>query len=266
MVALGNNAARLDEGQAQPLFWCGLIVIYAPIALRLLSVSAIREERIALALLLGGSLFMVKVLYSPTGFALHDELATWRQTSDLLQSGHPLSANPLVNGYAGFPGLELFTAALAQLAGLRIFLAGTIVIGLARVALMLGLFLFLERATRSSRAAGIGVAVYACNPSFLYFDSQFGYESLALVIAAALLLRHAEVERDRRARRRGWNATGLIAAMAILAATLAITHHMTSYAMVAFLALWAVMIAAQRPVSAPRTPGCVPLRAAGRRS
>jgi hypothetical protein len=254
MVALGNNAARLDEGQAQPLFWMGLIVIYAPIALRLFSVSASREERIALALLLGGSLYMVKVLYEPTGFALHDELGTWRQTADLIRSGQPLSDNPIVNGYAGFPGLELFTAALALLADLPIFLAGTIAIGLARVALMLGLFLFLERATRSSRAAGIGVALYACNPSFLYFDSQFGYESIALVIAAALLLVTLRWSAPA-SRGRGRNASGLIAAMAILAATLAITHHMTSYAMVAFLALWAVMIPLSGRSWRPAHPG-----------
>ena len=48
---------------------------------------------------------------------------------------------------------------------------------------MVALFLFLERAAGSARAAGIAIAVYACNPSFLYFDSQFGYESLALAIA-----------------------------------------------------------------------------------
>jgi hypothetical protein len=241
MVALGNNAARLDEGQAQPLFWIGLIAIYAPIALRLFSVSATREERIALALMLGGTLYLVKVIYEPTGFVLHDELATWRQAADLIRSGQPLSANPIVNGYAGFPGLELFTAALAQLADLRIFLAGTIVIGLARVALMLALFLFLERATRSSRAAGIGIALYVCNPSFLYFDSQFGYESIALVIAAVLLLVTMRWSGPA-SQGRSWNAGGLIAAMAILAATLTITHHMTSYAMIAFLALWALLI------------------------
>jgi hypothetical protein len=242
LVALGNNAARLDAGEAQPLFWTGLIVIYAPIALRLFSVSAKREERIALALILGGALYVVKVLYEPTGFALHDELGTWRQTSDLILGGQPLSVNPIVNGYAGFPGLELFTAALAQLGELRIFLSGTIIIGFARVALMLGLFLFLERAIRSSRAAGIGVALYACNPSFLYFDSQFGYESIALVIAAALLLA-AQRWSEPRSLGRNWNKAGLVVAMGILAATLAITHHMTSYAMTGFLALWALTIA-----------------------
>ncbi|HXR29789.1 MAG TPA: hypothetical protein VN752_01440, partial [Solirubrobacterales bacterium] len=31
MVAFGNNAARLDQGEAQVLFWGGLIVIYAPL-------------------------------------------------------------------------------------------------------------------------------------------------------------------------------------------------------------------------------------------
>jgi hypothetical protein len=241
MVAFGNNAARLGLPQAQPLFWGGLIVIYAPIALRLFSISASRNERIALAVLLGGALYVVKVLYEPTGFTLHDELATWRQTSDLIRTGQPFTANPLVTGYAGFPGIELIASAISQLGALRIFVSGTIAIGLARLVLMLALFLFLERATTSSRAAGVGVALYACNPSFLYFDSQFGYESLALVIAAALLLATLRwsTATGRAANR---NRPGLIAAMALLAATLAITHHMTSYAMTLFLLLWTVLI------------------------
>jgi hypothetical protein len=260
MVALGDNAARLDLGEAQPLFWSGLIVIYAPIALRLLSRSASREERIALALLLGGALYVVKVVYEPTSFTLHDELATWRQTSDLIRDGKPLTENPLVTGYAGFPGLELFTAALSHLAGVKIFLSGTIVIGLARLALMLALFVFLERATRSPRAAGVGVAIYACNPSFLYFDSQFGYESLALVIAAGLLLATLSWS-DPESRKRAGNAKGLVAAMALIAATLAVTHHLTAYAMVGFLVLWTLTIAfgeagasgGEEPINRPPT-------------
>ena len=48
MVALGNNGARESTGGAQPLFWAGLVAIYAPISFRLLSASASRAERIAL--------------------------------------------------------------------------------------------------------------------------------------------------------------------------------------------------------------------------
>jgi hypothetical protein len=242
LVALGNNAARESAGSAQPLFWGGLVLIYAPIAFRLLSVSASRAERISLAVILGASFFLVKVLYSPTGAIPYDELAAWRQTHDLLQTGHAFSSNPLALGYPGFPGLETVTAAVAQLADLSIFHAGLVVIGLARVTLMLALFLFLERVTRSPRAAGIGVAVYACNPSFLYFDSQFGHESLALLIGAALLLVAVRWS-DPNQPGRPPAVPGLVGAMAVLACTLTITHHMTSYALLIFFVAWAALTA-----------------------
>lgn len=238
MVALGNNAAREGLDSAQLLFWAGLAVIYAPIAFRLLSTSASRAERIALVLTLGLSLFAVKVLYSPTSPTPFDELATWRQTYDLIHSGHFFSFNPLVEGYAGFPGLETFTATVSQLAGLSIFHAGQVAIGAARATLMLALFLFLERVTRSSRAAGIGVALYTANPSFIYFDAELGHESLGLPIAAAFLLVVLRwCDRDRLENSTG-PAWAMVVAMAILASTLAVTHHMSSYAMAAFLILW----------------------------
>jgi hypothetical protein len=243
MVALGNNAAREASGTAQPLFWSGLIVIYTPIVFRLLSTSASRAERIALVLTLGLAFFVVKILYSPANPTPYDEFATWRQTYDLLHTGHFFSFNPLVEGYAGFPGLETMTATVSTLAGLSIFHAGLVVIGVARAISLLALFLFLEWVTRSSRAAGIGVAVYACNPSFLYFDSEIGHESLALLIGAALLLVALHwYERDRRERspRVG---SALVITMAVLAAALTITHHMTSYAVALLFLVWAILAA-----------------------
>lgn len=240
LVAFGDNAAREELASAEGLFWTGLSLIYGPIAFRLLSRSASRAERIALVLIMGSALFGVKLLHSPAGFDLHDELATWRQTSDLMNSGHYLTFNPLVEGYAGYPTLASVTAALAGLCHLSIFTAALIVIGIARATLMLALFLFLERITGSSRSAGIGVAIYACNPSFLYFDSQFGYESMALPIAAALLLVVLLWTGEGREGRRG-TTPELLAAIAVLAPTLTITHHMTSYAMLVFLLAWAAV-------------------------
>lgn len=240
LVALGNNTARSAGGLAEPLFWAGLFVIYAPIVWRLVSADAGRGERIALVILLSVSLFLVKVLYSPNEFVFYDELGWWRATHDLLTTGRPVSSNPLVITTPVFPGLDLLTGPVDQLARLSIFDAGTIVVGVARTAFMYALFLFFERATRSTRAAGIGVAVYAANPSFLYFNAQFAYESVALLIGVVLLLvaiRWSEghdVDANRGTR-------SLIAAMAILAATLTITHHMTSYAILVLLIAWAVL-------------------------
>jgi len=236
-IALGNNDAREAEGAGQVLFWAGLTTIYGPIAMRLLSTSASRAERLGLALLLGVATFLVKVLYSPTFYPPFDELATWRQTEELLRSGHLFASNPIAAGFPGFPGLETVTAAIAQLAGFNVFHSGVVVIGLARVGLVLALFLLLERVTGSARGAGIGVAIYACNPSFLYFDSQFGHESLALMLGAVALL--VVVIRSESPQLSARAAAGLLGATILLAAGLAATHHMTSYAISAFLLIWA---------------------------
>jgi hypothetical protein len=240
-VALGNNASREAEASAQPLFWGGLVLIYAPIAFRLLSTSASRAERLALVLTLGMAMFAVKLLYSPVKPTPYDELAVWRQTFDFVENGHLFSFNPLVEGYAGYPGLETITGTISNLAGLSIFQSGQLVIGVARGILMLALFLLLERVTGSARAAGIGAALYACNPSFLYFDAQIGHESLALVIAAALLLLAVRWNEPEPAEATSRAAPSLVIAMALLGGALTMIHHMTAYAVTIFLAVWAVL-------------------------
>lgn len=237
LIASANNGARLEHSGSEALFWVGLLTIYLPIVLRLFGRSASPPERMALVVLLGTALYLVKVVHSPAGFTLHDELASWRGVWDLLESGHLFSVNPLVGGYSVFPGMTAVTGALTQLSGLSIFVSALILIGVARVVLMVALFLILERAAGSARAAGIAIAVYACNPSILYFDSQFGYESLALAIAGAYLLivmRGAGLDR----RQRRVPSLDLLVALAVLTAGMVITHHLTTYAMIAFLALW----------------------------
>lgn len=239
LIAVANNEARDGAENADVLFWAGLSLIFFPIAFRLFSAGPTPAERLTLVVLLGLALYLVKVLHSPTGFTLHDELATWREVSDVLDSGRLLSDNPLVPGYGGYPGIEAVAAAIHDLTGLPIYEAGLILIGLARVGLIVALFLFFWRVTRSSRAAGIACAIYACNPSFLYFDSQFAYESLALVLAATLLLavlRWTELDA------RGPVAAGLLGAIAVIGSGLAVTHHMTSFALVGFLVIWTSLV------------------------
>lgn len=239
LIALGNNAAREGETAAEALFWGGLVLIYTPIAARLTARGASRAERISLVLVLTASLYVVKILAAPTGFLRFDELGTWRATDAVVESGRFFASNPLVVSTEGFPGLEAITAALAQLADISIFHAGLVVIGVAKVTLMLAIFLFLERVSGSARAAGLGAAVYACNPSFLYFDAQFAYESLALLLAATLLILAVRWAKPQDAASDLW----LVGGMALLALTLSITHHITSYGLLAFFVAWALLTA-----------------------
>jgi hypothetical protein len=238
-VAFADNAARHDGAGAQLLFWLGLALIYGPVAFRLLGRSPRRSERIALVLTLGLALFLVKVLRSPAEFVRFDEFGWWRATHEVLVTGHAFTGNQLNVSTAGYPALATLTAAVSQLSGLSIFLSGTLVIGIARVILLLALFLLLERLTGSPRAAGVGIAIYVCNSSFLYFDAQFAYESLALGLALAVLLvslRWSESDQ----RPPASLTTGVGAILLILTCGLTISHHLTSLFVVLLLALWTI--------------------------
>jgi hypothetical protein len=153
-----------------------------------------------------------------------------------------------------YPGLEAFTAMFASLSGLPIPIAGLLVIGFARALLIVGLFILFERAGGSSRTAGLAVLIYTANQSFLYFDAAFSYESLAIALAAVVLvaLTSRSIEAPSAAR-----ALNLVAMIAI--AAVVVTHHVTSYAMVGFLVLW---VGASFVLRRPSVDGAAPLAAA----
>jgi hypothetical protein len=231
IVALADDGARSGAGYADPLFWTGLAVMVAPAAARLFAKSPSRGERLGIVIAIGLAAYLVKVLHSPIQFTFHDELGHYRTTADILLSGHLFTHNPLVATYGTYPGIEILTAALHLLTGLSIFHAGLVVVGVGRVVLMIALFLLLEQATVSSRVAGMATCLYAANPNFVFFDSAFSYESLAIplaVLAALLIVRHST------GRERG---PGLLLGSLIMVLALVATHHVTAWALAIFLLL-----------------------------
>jgi hypothetical protein len=228
VLAVGDALSRATISSSQVPFWAGLLLIYIPITFRVASAKVGRNEGLALVLLLGLSLYLVKVFFAPFGFTFGDELAHEPNANIILhthQLFHPTSILPVT---AYYPGLESVTAALASLSGLTTFGAGLIVIGLGRVMTMLALYLLFERLSGSTRIAGIGAVVYAANANFVFFDAQFAYESLALPLLLAAL---ATVAEWRRATvRRNWSIVALLLTVAIV-----VTHHVTSYALAGFL-------------------------------
>lgn len=252
VMSLGFTGARLEGPWArwgEPLFWLGLLVIFVPVALRLLAVQVSRRERIGLAVVLGMALYLVKIASYPTMFALHDEFLHWRTADDIMRGGELFAANPLLPVSALYPGLETITAGLASVSGMSLFLAGTIILGAARLLFALALYLFFEQVGRSARIAGIATVLYMVNPKFIVFDAQFAYESLALPITALLLFLLV-----RRSRERGALRLGLTVAALPTLGLLVITHHLTSFAVVGFLLLWSVVALVARLVR-PRSVG-----------
>src|SRR6202011_4990581 len=123
----------------------------------------------------------------PTYISSYDAMLHSMTADTLLRTQHLFGVNSLLPVSPYYPGLEIVTNALSTISGLNIFQAGTLVIAVARLLMMLSLYMFYEQVTTSSRMAGIAVMIYMTNPHFLFFDAIFSYETLALPIMTFLL-------------------------------------------------------------------------------
>ena len=187
-IAYGFTQMRQTGADINLMLFLGLVLLFAPVVARLLLPTTTRNERIYLLCLLGISCYLIKVLTSPLYFSLFDEFLHMRTANDILSSKHLYSENSILPVSAYYPGLEIVTNALSSLSGLDTFYAGTIIIGVARLIMMIALFLLYEQLLRSHRAASIATIVYITNPHFLMFDAEFSYESLALPLTILILV------------------------------------------------------------------------------
>jgi hypothetical protein len=229
---LGGNGSRWGE----PAFWAGMGLLWIPPVVRLLGTEARRRERIALLLLLGMGMYVVKVLYSPLSFYGYDEFQHWRTAQDIVRSGKLFEPNPLLPVSPLYPGLEIATSAIVKLTGLSVFVSGTLVVGAARLTMIVALYLLFETALASSWLAGVATAVYFLNPQFLFFDSAYAYESLGLVLA--LLALYIVVRRSEG----HWPyAPGTTFLVILLLAATVVTHHVSSFVLAFALLLFAAI-------------------------
>lgn len=236
LAAIANDLARNRSELAPTLFWTSLLVLIVPCAARLSARAPSRHERIGVVVLVGIGLYLVKIFHSPLAFTFPDELQHWRTINNILDHGHLFSWNPILPISPLYPGLENATSALIALTGLPIFPAALVLVGAARLVLMLSLYLFFETITRSPRLASIGALLYIATPNFLFLLSLYAYQSLALPLTALILLAAAYRWQAENCDRAGLNLIVVLCAGAI-----ATTHHVTMFALLVFLILWAAL-------------------------
>lgn len=222
---------------AQAIFWVGIILLLLPGVIRVIMPDVRRSERLAILLIVGLALYLVKVLYSPVMFTYLDELQHWRTVQDILISHHLYGLNPILTVSAVYPGLEIVTDALISLTGLTIFQAGLLVIGVGRLIAVLALFLLFERISTSSHIAGIGTLLYMANPHFFLFDAQFAYESLALPLAMLTLYCAVRYARITGKGKLGFGLSVLGGMVAVI-----VTHHVTSFVLASIFLVWTFII------------------------
>lgn len=235
LVVAGHGAGRQGYDVAPLFFWSGVVLLIVPTSLRIAWPMVARGERLFLLFLLAEALFYYKAVYSPTSFINHDEFLHWIAADDLMTARRLFLSNPLLPIGPMYPALEILTTAIVNLTGLPLFVAGTLLLAVLRGTFIGALFLFFESITGSPRISAIACLAYMGCSTFVLFQSMFSYESLGIVLCMLAFAVEA-ASKDLVGRPR-LKALGLIA---LLLASLAVTHHLTA----AFTAIYFLALAA----------------------
>jgi O-antigen/teichoic acid export membrane protein len=228
--AFAAGGSRSDASWAVGLYWISLLTMFIPCAVLVISKASSDRDRIIVSMSLAMGILAARFALYPNLFAYHDELMHMN-TVRLIVDKHRLfienSALPVSTYY---PGLEVATAGIHDLTGLSTHVAGMMVLGLSRLIMTLSLIGIGQRITKSMRTGCIAALIYTTNPQYLWFNSQFSYQSLALPLTLAVLyIILTATNRSRRSTIVGASA----AAMGV-----AVSHHLTSVALLVALVVW----------------------------
>ena len=227
--------APRHPGVGQMLFFVATVVPFA-IFLTVLMVPRLGSLREITLAILGLYPALVYRMSSPIVLAGYDEHLHAQSLMNLLLGAGLFSPNPSLRVSPYYPGLELFTGVVIRLTGLPVVLAMSLVVLLCRLLLVLLIYHSALLVSPSRRGASLVVAFYAVSPEFYSFNSGFSYQTLALTLGLGgiFLLRRAQLADYAVARR-----LSLIASLVLIAC--AVTHHATSWMVLAFLIAWAAM-------------------------
>jgi hypothetical protein len=224
LLVAANRAAEWDTGRQFGFFWAGMLVFTLPAVYWLVRRGSGARLRVAVLTAYAGFTYLPKLLRTPDGPLYHDEFAHWRQARDILLDGRLFEQNPIVKVVGDFPGLHSMVASVSGLTGVSIWNAALLVLIVAHLLVVLGVFVLAEEIWHDARIAAVATIIYSLNSSFLFFDTQFGYESLAIpLLVWTLVALHRAMRGPAGRARLGWSALTVM----LSAATIA-THHLTA--------------------------------------
>jgi len=234
------------------VFWAGMLLALFPVAARMTAARMPRGSRIAALLLFGVITAVPKFLRNPAGPLYHDEYAHWREAVDVSLSGQLFQPNATIPIVEYFPGTSALTVTAHSFSGWSLWSAGLLVVLVMHVLGLYAVYLICETLLSSGQAGAVAALVYGINPSAMYFDTQYAYESVAVnfflwVLALTVLASSATSPRARRA----YTVAAIMAAAGCV-----VTHHLTTIFLILALAVVAAtalpykrLTRSQRPMS-----------------
>ncbi|MDN4174798.1 hypothetical protein QWY28_17685 [Nocardioides sp. SOB77] len=217
-------------------WYVGFVGLVAPYAVVLLGERLTGPQRLVAAVACSLLLYLSWFLTSPLLATRFDETLHVTTLVTLADGAGLFAQNSMLPVSPHYPGLELAAVAVHWVSGLPLVACQVVVVVLARVTLVVALFLLAATVTRSARVAGLVVLLYMASAQFYFFNAQFSYQTVAIAMLAAALLFLARACDP--AETRPWRP--MVAAQVCLAA-LAVTHHLTSWLTLGALWLLALL-------------------------
>jgi hypothetical protein len=237
IVALGvlgqawvGYQGRVTGSPSALLWYVTLCLIFTPSAALIMSGKLSDQASIWFTLYMSLALLATRFVLYPDQFANHDELVNYRVLLSIEQSGHLFTPNSLLPDTADYPGMEIATAAVHHLTGLSLHSAGIVILFAVRIVTTIALVRIIQRISNSARAGCLAALIYATNPQYIFFNSQFSYQSVALPLCFFCMYVFI-INRYSR------NFRAVVPSAAIILAVAA-THHLTSLALIIVLWTW----------------------------
>jgi hypothetical protein len=168
------------------LFWIGFILGLVGLTLYGLTSRFAASHFVSLlALGLLGS--FPKIILATQGPIFHDEYAHLRTALDVYENGSTGGFNSIVNAAPLFDFMHHLTAFLAGMLNMEIWTAGISLIIFVHILTPASILLLTKTLGFSTKAGVLAGLIYASNSNWMYFHSQYSYESLGLPIAILVL-------------------------------------------------------------------------------
>jgi hypothetical protein len=225
------------------IFWAGMLLAYLAVAWR-----AVYGRHAVLWLGLLGLFTLLPAFWtSPGGPIGFDEIAHFALLRNVISAGRLFQYTPLLPIGTFYPGLESAAATIHWLTGLSPWDSALTLIAVVHCLLPVQVYYVARALPVPHRWAAVAGLVYATNPSFVFFDGQFAYESVAILLMLTLVRLYVEALAAERSGSPTWrqslSASLLIAVMAF---GLVVTHHLTSLTGIALLLAGALFL---KPIS-----------------
>lgn len=226
LVAWAYRKAKTEAiGSYDAIFWAGMAIVYLTVLWRAVS------GRYAVLWLGFLGLFTVlpKFLMSPNNPIYFDETAHFSLLQSTISAGKPFQYSPLLPIGTYYPGMESAAATIHWLTGLSAWDSALTLLAVAHCLLLVQIYYIARALQVPHQWAAVAGLVYATNPSFVYEDVQFAYESLAISLMLVIVRVYLEsLEAERNGGRTWRESVSTAVFLVVMSFGCVVTHHLTS--------------------------------------